>query len=443
MRPETRYAKCGNLNIAYQTLGEGPPDLVFVGDWGTHVEGQWEEPHLAAFLEQLASMGRLVMFDQRGTGVSDPVPLGNPPTLEESMDDVLAVLDDVGVGQAAVIGAGSGGPASCLLAASRPDRVAALVLLNAFARLGRAPDHPWGIPEYAKQHILREIEDGWGKGGAAEVFAPSLGDDPDFRAWFARFRRLGASPKRAVEGMRVMFETDVRHVLPSIRVPTLIVQRIGDLHVRVEHGRDLAEKIQGARYVELPGDDHFPWLGDTESILTEIEAFVGGHRRMSDAGRVVATVVFTDIVDSTGRAAELGDNRWRDLLDDHDEVVRRQLTRFQGREVKATGDGFFAAFDGPSRAIHCASAIRDAAGSLGLEIRAGAHTGECEIRGDDLGGIAVHIGARVGSLAHANEVLVSSTVKDLVAGSGFTFEHRGVHSLKGVPGEWTLYAVVN
>lgn len=439
--PETRYAKCGNANVAFQELGEGPPDLLFVGDWGTHVEGQWEEPRLARFLGRLAEMGRLVTFDQRGTGVSDPLPLGTPPTLEEAKDDALTVLDAVRSTRATVVGVGSGGPVSCLLAASHPDRVSALVLVNAFARLARAPDHPWGIPPAAQNAVLREVEDGWGKGGGAEIFAPTLADDPDFRSWFARYRRLGASPKRAVEGMRVMFETDVRHILGGIAAPTLVVHRVGDLHARVGHGRDMAERITNARYLELPGPDHLPWVGDSESILQAIGEFLGADHAAVNPDRVLVTVVFTDIVESTRRAAEVGDQRWRRVLDDHDEVVRRQIQRYQGRAVKATGDGFFAAFDGPSRAIHCASAIREAAGALALEIRAGVHTGECEARGDDLGGIAVHIGARLGSLAAPGEVLVSGTVRDLVAGSGFIFIDRGSHELKGVPGVWRLWAV--
>ena len=441
--PATRYAKSDEFNIAYQAVGEGPPDLLYVGDFGSHVEGQWEEPSLADFLERLGHIGRLVVFDQRGTGVSDPSPLGVPPTLEDSMDDAMAVLDAAGSEHAALIGVGSGAQMCCVLGATHPDRFAALVLINGFARFSRAPDHPWGIPPHAQEHILREIEEGWGKGGAAEIYAPSLGDDERFRAWFARYRRLGASPRRAVEGMRVMFETDVCHVLAGISLPTLVIHRIGDRHSRVAHGRDLAEKIPDARYVELPGDDHFPWLGDADAILGEIEELVVGERSVADAHRVLATIVFTDIVGSTEQAAAVGDERWRHMLDDHDETVRRQLARFQGREVNTTGDGFVAAFDGPTRALRCACAIRDAVRSLGLQVRVGAHTGECERRGDDLGGIAVHIAARVAALAGGSEVLVSGTVHDLVAGSGVDFTDRGVRALKGVPGEWRLYEVLS
>jgi pimeloyl-ACP methyl ester carboxylesterase len=439
--PETRYAKSGDLNIAYQALGDGPPDLLFLSDWGGNVEGQWEHRLLARFLLRLASMGRFIAFDRRGIGASDPVPLGNVATIEETMDDALAVLDAVGSPRTVVIGLGSGAPIACVLAATHPERVTSLVLLNGYARFARAPDHPWGLPPPARDRMLAAIEEGWGKGGAAEVFAPSLEHDAEFRSWFARYRRLGASPRLAVEGMRVVFDTDVRHVLPGITVPTLVIHREGDRHVRVGHGRDLAARISGARYVEVPGDDHLPWVGDADAILDVIAEFVIGAPAPAETHRVLATVVFTDIVGSTERAVEMGDERWRRLLDDHDDMVRRQLDRFQGREVKTTGDGFVAAFDGPTRAIHCATAIRDGARSLGLEVRAGVHTGECEQRGDDLGGVAVHIGARIGALAAAGEVLVSSTVKDLVAGSGITFAERGRQTLRGVPDEWQLYAV--
>lgn len=443
MSSDTSYAKCGDLNIAYQVAGSGPPDLLFVGDYGTHVEGQWEEPRLAAFLRRLSGLGRLITFDHRGMGVSDPVSLGAPPTLEQEMDDAIAVLDAVGTERAVLLGIGSGGPMSCLLAATHPERVEALVLVNAFARLARAPDHPFGIPESAQRKILEEVEAGWGKGGAAEIFAPSLGDDPEFREWFARYRRLGASPRQAVEGMRVMFETDVRHVLPGISVPTSVIHREGDLHARVGHGRHLATSIPGASYLELPGVDHLPWIGDSDSVLDAISESVTGQPLVREAYRVLATVVFTDIVGSTQRAAEMGDAKWRLLLDDHDEMVRRQLDRFQGRLVNTTGDGVLATFDGPTRGIHAGVAIRDGAAALGLELRVGVHTGECEERGDDLGGIAVHIGARVAAVAEPGEVLVSNTVKDLVAGSGFSFSDRGSHDLKGVPGPWRLWGIAS
>lgn len=441
--PATEYARCGDLNIAYQSFGSGSPDILLIGDFGSHVEGQWEEPRLASFLRRIASIGRLLTFDQRGTGVSDPVPLGTPRTLEESMDDAMAVLDTVGVDRTVLVGIGSGAPPCFLIASTHPGRIERLVVVNGFARFGRAPDHPWGLPEAAQAAVLAEIESGWGKGGAAEIFAPSLGDDHAFRAWFARYRRMGASPRRGAEGMQVVFETDVRHVLDQIRVPTLIIHRTGDLHVRVGHGRDLAERIADAAYVELPGQDHLPWIGDANAVLGEIEEFVAGERSIVDEDRVLATVVFTDIVGSTERAASLGDERWRRLLDDHDAATRRQLVRFRGREVKTTGDGFVAAFDGPTRAVRCATAIRDAARSVGVEVRAGVHTGECIARGDDLGGIAVHTAARVGAIAGPSEVFVSQTVKDLVAGSGIELVDRGVRPLKGVPGEWRVYEVAS
>lgn len=439
--PTTVYARCGDINIAYQTIGAGPPDLLLIGDFGSHIEGQWEESALADFLHRLARIGRLVTFDQRGTGVSDPVPLGTPRTLEEAMDDSIAVLDDAGVDRAVLIGIGSGTPACCMLASTYPERFERLVIVNGFARLGRAPDHPWGIPAEAQEKMLAEIETGWGKGGAAEIFAPSLADDDAFRAWFARYRRMGASPRRAVEGMRVVFETDVREVVSQIHLPTLIVHRSGDLHVRVGHGRDLADRIPDAEYVELDGSDHLPWIGDANAVLGEIEQFVAGQRSAIEEDRILATVVFTDIVGSTERAVALGDERWARLLDDHDRATRRQLARFRGREVNTTGDGFLIAFDGPTRAVRCAAAIRDAARAIGVEVRAGVHTGECVARGDDLGGVAIHIAARVGALAGAGEVFVSQTVKDLVGGSGIELVDRGAHSLKGVPGEWGIYEV--
>jgi class 3 adenylate cyclase len=437
----TVYAHCGDINIAYQTVGERPPDLLLIGDFASHIEGQWEEPSQADFLHRLARMGRLVTFDQRGTGVSDPVPLGTPLTLEEAMDDSIAVLDDAGVDRAVLIGIGSGTPACCMLASTYPERFERMVIVNGFARLGRAPDHPWGIPTEAQAKMLAEIEAGWGKGGAAEIFAPSLADDEAFRAWFARYRRMGASPRRAVEGMKVVFETDVRDVVSQIRLPTLVVHRSGDLHVRVGHGRDLADRIPGAEYVELDGNDHFPWIGGADAVLGEIEQFVSGERSIIEDDRILATVLFTDIVGSTEQAVTLGDERWTRLLDDHDRATRRQLARFRGREVNTTGDGFLVAFDGPTRAVRCATAIRDAARALGVEVRAGVHTGECVARGDDLGGVAIHIAARVGALAGASEVFVSQTVKDLVAGSGIELVDRGAHALRGVPGEWGIYEV--
>jgi class 3 adenylate cyclase len=298
------------------------------------------------------------------------------------------------------------------------------------------------MPESAQERVLEEIEAGWGKGGAAEVFAPSRADDEMFRAWFARYRRMGASPRRAVEGMRVVFETDIRDVLTNIRTPSLVIHRTGDLHVPVGHGRDLAARIPDAKYVELAGDDHFPWIGDADAVLGEIEEFISGERSLAETDRILATILFTDIVGSTERAVALGDDGWKRLLDQHDDVVRRQLNRFQGREVNTTGDGFLAVFDGPTRAVRCAAAIRDAARSIGIDLRVGVHTGECVARGDDVGGIAVHIAARVGAEARPGEVLVSQTVKDLVAGSGFEFGDRGRARLKGVPGEWHLYEVV-
>jgi pimeloyl-ACP methyl ester carboxylesterase len=443
-QPETLYAQSGDLYIGYQAIGSGPP-LVYIEDFGHCIELMWEEPRLLRFLERLSSFSHLIMFDQRGTGVSDPRPEGGPGSLEESIDDIIAVATAVGVEQSVLLGVGSGGPVACLYAATHPGRVSALVLVNAFARLVRAPDHPWGIPQDALDLVVREGQLGWGKGGGAEIMAPSLAHDESFRVWLARWRRLGASPGRVGASLRMMYETDVRHVLGGITAPTLVIQRKGDRHVRLGHGANLAERIPGARYVELDGIDHFPWVGDADSILDEVEEFVTGTRPAREPDRVLATILFTDIVGSTERTVEVGDHRWRQLLDAHDIAVERQLDRYRGKKVHGVGlgDGVLAVFDGPARAIRCSSDIRAALRGIGLEIRAGLHAGEVEVRDQDVTGIAVNIARRVCDLAAGDELLVSSTVKDLVAGSGVAFAEHGEHTLKGVPGAWRLYRVAD
>jgi class 3 adenylate cyclase/pimeloyl-ACP methyl ester carboxylesterase len=438
--PEPNYAKSGDVHIAYQVVGEGPIDLVYVAEFMNSIEAQWEEPQYARYLERLASFSRLICFDSRGKGLSDPVALDQLPTLEQWMDDVRVVMTSAGSQRAALLGVAGGGMMSMLFAATYPDQVEALVLVNSYARLTRAADHPSGTPLNQEEDVVREMQYGWGRGILLERVAPSMSGDSAFRRWFGKYQRLGSSPGTVVAMRRMIQQTDVRHVLSSIHVPTLVVHRKDNWWVDGRQGRYLAEHIPGAKLVEVPGVDYFPFLGDADAVLDPIEEFLTGALRGARSDRVLATVLFTDIVDSTKRAADLGDTRWRDLLDRHNDVVRRALDRFRGREIDTTGDGFLAIFDGPARAVRCAEAIREGVRPLGLELRTGMHTGEVEVVGDDIRGIAVHIGARVAALAESGETLVSSTVKDLVAGSGIEFEDRGAHSLKGVPGEWHLFA---
>ena len=435
--PETKYARSGDVHIAYQVTGEGPFDLVFVPGFVSHLEVQWEAPESAAILRRLSSFCRLIRFDKRGTGLSDRGPI---PTLEQRMDDVRAVMDAVGSERAALLGVSEGGPMSLLFAATYPSRTRALILYGSYARRAWAPDHPFGRTQVDMEKIFETMEREWGGPVGIETWAPSRMNDEAHKRWWANFLRQGASPGAALSVMRMNMEIDVRHVLSTIRVPTLVLHRTGDRLTPVGQGRYLASKIPGAMYVELPGEDHSPYAGDTPRLLDEIEEFLTGVRGGVEDNRVLATVMFTDIVGSTERAAAAGDSRWRDLLAQHHAAVRRELLRFRGREVDTAGDGFLATFDGPARAVRCAARVVEAVQPLGLEVRAGLHTGECELLGDKLSGIAVHVGARVAGLASANEVLVSSTVKDLVAGSGLRFEPRGVQTLRGVPGEWPVFA---
>ena len=436
---ETRYAKSGDVHIAYQVVGEVGPDLVFVPGWVSHVEYAWEDPSFARFLRRLASFSRLILIDRRGTGLSDRV--ADMPSLEQRMDDVRAVMDAAGSAQAALFGISEGGPMCMMFAATYPERTTALVLCGTAARITQAEDYPIGIPSDALNDFARHIGAEWGTGVSADVFAPTVAEDKTFRRSWARFERFAVSPSGIQALIRMLHDTDARHILPAVRVPTLVLQRQGDRATAPPGGRYVAERIAGARYVELPGNDHFPWVGDANALLDEVEEFLTGVRTVRETDRVLATILFTDIAGSTAHAAGLGDQRWRDLLASHDVLARREFARWGGREVKTVGDGFLATFDGPARAIRCACAIRDGVRSLGIEIRAGLHTGECELIGDDVGGIAVHIGARVAASAAAGEVLVSGTVKDLVAGSGLRFADRGTHQLQGVPGEWRLFSV--
>jgi pimeloyl-ACP methyl ester carboxylesterase len=440
--PPTRYARSGDASIAYQVVGDGPIDLVLVLGFATHLELQWESPQFARFFERIASFARLIVFDKRGTGLSDPV--SEAPTLEQRIDDVRAVMDAAGTERAALFGISEGGPMSVLFAATHPDRASALVLHGAMGRTTEAPDYPWATPEDALRESAAEfIAPYWGQQseGMVELFAPSLAGDPQVVEFTARMERSAASPAMVQQIFEMFLDIDVRSVLPTIRVPTLVLHRRGDRVVNRRAGQELSRQIPGARYVELPGIDHLPWAGDSEAVLGEIEEFLTGARSEPEPDRVLATVMFTDIVGSTERASALGDARWRELLAAHETAVRRELSRFRGREVKMLGDGCLATFDGPARAIRCGRAIADAAGAIGLEVRIGVHTGEVELMGDDVGGIAVHIAARVGALASAGEVLVSGTVKDLVAGSGIQFTDRGAQRLKGIPDEWRLLAV--
>ena len=439
MRPETRYARSGDVNIAYQVVGEGSRDLVFVPGWVSNIELLWEEPSAGRFLQRLASFSRLILFDKRGTGLSDRVT--DMPNLETRMGDVRAVMDAVRSPRAALLGYSEGGPMCCLFAATYPERTSALIMLESFARRIWAPDHPYGPTGEELQALIATIATNWGGGFQIDVRAPSAAGDQRYRDWWARYLRMSASPGAAQALMRMNVEIDVRGVLPTIRVPTLVLHRSGDRALPVEMGRYLGERIPGAKFVELAGEDHIAWLGNADAILDEIEEFLTGMRRGPEPDRVLATVLFTDIVESTRRATELGDRRWRELLDSHHAMVREELARFRGREIDTAGDGFLAAFDGPARAIRAACAISSGVKKLGLEVRAGLHTGECEVMGPKLGGIAVHIWARVAALARGGEVLVSNTVKDLVAGSGLKFEDRGVHTLKGVSGDWHIFSV--
>jgi class 3 adenylate cyclase/pimeloyl-ACP methyl ester carboxylesterase len=437
--PETRYAKTGDNYVAYQVMGEGPFDLVFVPGFVSHLDLQMEWPLAANFYERLASFCRLIRFDKRGTGLSDRT--GPIPTIEERMDDVRAVMDAAGSARAALFGYSEGGPMSIVFAATYPHRTSALILCGAFARVAWAPDNVWGRTDEQQAARLKLIEEKWGQGSTIDVHAPSLADDQEQRRFMGRVERSSASPAAAQTLLRMNHAIDVRHVLPTISAPTLVLHRAGE-SINVEHGRYLARHIRGAKYIEFPGIDHLPWVGDSNSIIGEIEAFLTGQRRdiVTESDRVLATVLFTDIVDATKRLVELGDRGWKDLLTQHHSLIRDQLTRHRGREIDTAGDGFLAAFDGPARAVRCGRAIVESIRKLGIHVRAGVHTGECEVIGEKLGGIAVHIGARIGALAAPDEVLVSRTVSDLVAGSGLQFEERGTHSLKGVPGSWQLLA---
>jgi len=435
-----QYATNGDIHLAYRTVGDGPIDLVLVQGALTNLEVLWDIPEYGAHCEQLAAFSRLIIFDKRGMGLSDRVRIG---TLEERMDDVRAIMDQVGSESAVLMGVSEGGPMSMLFAATYPERTQALVLCGAEVKEETTDDWPWGEwtrEEFEEYVTVEKMLERWGKGLNVGYFAPSRKADERLRKLFGHLQLQSASPHDAVAFMRMAFDIDVRHVVPSINTPTLIVHRTGDVVCHVENARWLARNVRDSKYVELPGEDHLPWI-DGDDIMDEVREFLTGVREPAQPERVLATVLFTDIVGSTERARELGDRRWRDLVERHHEVVRRDLDRFRGTEVDTAGDGFLATFDGPARAIRSGKAIVESVRSLGLEIRAGLHTGEVERVGGGVRGIAVHTGARVASHAGAGEVLVSQTVKDLVAGSGIEFEDRGTRELKGIPGEWRLFAV--
>jgi class 3 adenylate cyclase len=440
--PETRYAKNGDLHIAYQLIGDGAVDVVLLPQWFNNIDSQWDVAPLASFIHRLASFGRVLTFDKRGTGVSDPVAVEALPSIEEWMDDLRTVMDETGIDRAAVVA----NLASCfmgvVLAATYPERVSSLVLVNGYARFTQAEDYEWGPDAPGIEALLNRTRRLWGHGMLLHQFARSLLGDRELMELEGRHERQSASPATAMAMTRAINFIDVRSVLPTIKTPTLAISR-ADPTTPLQHRRFVADHIAGARYVELPGVDELIWAGDQEALVGEIQEFVTGARPVIDPDRVLATIVFTDIVGSTRLAAELGDRSWRELLERHHAVVRGELARFRGREVDTAGDGFLVVFDGPARAARFAAAAVEGVQSLGVEIRAGVHTGEVEMAGDSVRGIAVHIGARISALASASEVLVSSTVRDLVAGSGLEFEDRGLHDLKGVPDQWRILALVH
>ncbi len=441
--PTTQYAKNGDVHIAYQVVGQGPLDLVLIESWVHHVELFWDIPELARQWRRLATIGRLIIFDRRGTGLSDPVPLDRMPDLETQVADICAVMDAAESEEAVILGFNDGGPLALLLAASHPQRCRALVLCNAAARLTAAADYPWGASEDQLLEVVNLQAQSWATGDANHVayLAPSQASNARFAERFVRSGRAAISPGAVAHYYRQTVLTDVREALPSIQAPTLILHRAQNQIAPPELGIYLASNIPNARYVEMAGADHLWFTENADEAIEEIEEFLTGARSLADPDRMLATVLFTDIVGSTARASALGDRLWRALLDEHDAIVRRELARFGGREVDTAGDGFLATFDGPGRAIRCARAISDSMDGIGLADRAGVHTGEVEVRGERIGGLAVHIGARVAAKANGGEIVVSNTVKDLLAGSGLTFTDRGEHELKGVPGSWRLFAV--
>jgi class 3 adenylate cyclase len=440
MTPETQYARVGELYLAYQTVGEGAIDLVLADQWMSHQEAQWDVAPLAEVRRRLADIGRLILFDKRGVGMSDPVPIQSLPSIEAWIDDVRAVMDAARSDRAALITTLGGGLMGLVFAATHPDRLRALVVVDGWARARAAPDYPVGLSSEDVRRRVEQTETGWGRGVMLDSFAPSMRAIPGLREAWGRYERFAASPGVARAMISNLLELDVRHVLSAIHVPTLVIQHADAAMIGPGFGRYIAERIAGARYVELPGIDNLIWAGDQAAIVAEIESFVTGARSTRTSDRRLATVLFTDIVGSTRRAAAVGDHAWRELLDRHDELVRSCIERAGGHMIKTTGDGVLATFDGPGRALEAAREISTTAPKLDLHLRAGLHAGEIEVTRGDVIGLAVHVAARVAALAGSDEVLVSSTVRDLVVGSGLAFADRGSRVLKGVPGRWRLYA---
>ena len=440
--PETRYVRNGELNLAYQVVGSGPLDLVFVMGWVSHLEYFWKEESFSRFLRRLASFSRLILFDKRGTGLSDRVQPSELPTLEQRMDDVRCVMEAVGSERAALVGVSEGGPMSALFAATYPERTVALVMIGTYAKRLRSDDYPWAPTAAQREHFLEELREHWGSPIGLEERAPSRANDPQFRAWWAAYLRMGASPGAAVALTKMNAEIDVRGILPSVRVPTLVLHRVGDRCLSVDGGRYVAGLVPGAKYVELPGEDHLPFVGDQDAILEEVEAFLTGVRHDRESERLLATVLFARIVDSPAHAAEHGAEHWQELVDRFRTYIIREIGWFRGREIDMTGEGPLAIFDGPARAVRCACAISEYASRLGIEVRAGLHTGEIDLLGENkVGGVAVDVGRWVRERASAGEVLVSHTVKDLVAGSGLHFEEREAEVYDQAAGRWQLFKV--
>jgi class 3 adenylate cyclase len=435
MQPETRYARSGDLHIAYQVFGAGSVDLVLVPGFISNVEETWDNPSAARWLERLGRFARVITFDKRGTGLSDRA--GSVPSLDERMDDARAVMDAAHSERAVLLGISEGGSLATVFAASHPDRCTSLILYGAFAKFSS-----WYPTDEKLAAFYRYVEEKWGTGESVWKYAPSMVDDAGFKKIWARHERVGATPAAAIALMRMNQEIDISGVLSAIRVPTLVIHRTEDTAVSIEAGHYLAQHIPGARLAEFAGGDHLPYIGkNADDITDEIQEFVTGSRPAVEADRVLATVLLTDIVGSTKRASDLGDRRWRTLLDQHDDLVRQEISRFRGREVKSLGDGFLATFDGPARAVRCASAVIETVRGVGLEARCGVHTGEIDLKGEDIGGITVHIASRIAALAESGQVLASRTVRDLVAGSDLQLEERGAYALKGLSESILLFAV--
>ena len=440
MLPETKYAKSGDINIAYQVVGEGPVDLVLVPGWISNIDVFWEEPSVVRFLNKLASFSRLILFDKRGTGLSDRVT--DSPMLEERMDDVRAVMDAVGSQQATLLGYSEAGTMVALFAATYPERTNSIIMIGSFARRIKSHDYPCGVDVEEYKESIKELTKIWGGPIGIGQRIPSKKNDEQFKKWWAKFLRMGASPGTAEAITKMIIEIDVRDILPSINVPALIIHAEGDKVISLPNGEYLAKHIPNARLVVVKTEDHLPFIEKSTEILEEVEEFVTGIKAERNMGRVLSTLMFTDIVDSTKMAQEMGDQNWSDLLETHDSVIRHELSVYRGKEIDTAGDSFFASFDGPARGLRCAQAINKSIDELGLSVRVGIHTGECEVRGKNLAGIAVHIAARISALAGPEQILVSRTVKDLVAGSGIEFKDFGTHSLKGVSDQWSLFEIV-